>query len=144
LEEIVMKVKIILIALSLVLISTVCHANSFTLVTNKSNPVSSISAQDAKNIFLGKKSTWENGVKTVVFTQTSSPAHSSFTKNVVGKSTQQFSTFWKKALFTGMGIPPRDLSSDAQMLKAVASQTGTIGYVSADSVDGSVKTVTIR
>jgi hypothetical protein len=30
------------------------------------------------------------------------------------------------------------------MLKAIASQTGTIGYVSADSVDVSVKIVTVR
>jgi ABC-type phosphate transport system substrate-binding protein len=140
-----MKFRIIALAVLVgVLLAPAAWAADYALVTNKSNPVSSISAQDAKNIFLGKKSTWENGVKTVVFTQTSSPVHRSFSRSVVGKTPQQFSTFWKKALFTGMGIPPKDMLSDAQMLKAVASQTGTIGYVSADSVDGSVKTVNIK
>ena len=140
-----MKFRIIALAVLVgVLLAPAAWAADYALVTNKSNPVSSISGKDAKNIFLGKKSTWENGVKVVVFTNSSSLVHNSFAGNVVSKTAQQFSTFWKKALFTGMGIPPKDMSNDAQMLKAVASQTGTLGYVSASSVDGSVKTVEIR
>ena len=107
-------------------------------------PASSVSAQDARNIFLGKKSSWPNGEKIVVFTQTGTSVHSSFVSEVVGKSPQQFSTFWKKALFTGMGIPPRDLKGDAQVLKSVAAQTGAIGYISAKTPSDSVKQLEIR
>lgn len=140
-----MRFRTIAIAIILgVLLAPAAWAADYALVTNNSNPVSSISAQDAKNIFLGKKTTWPNGEKIVVFTQSGSPVHSAFTKGVVGKTSQQFSTFWKKSLFTGMGIPPRDLMGDKPMLKAVVSQSGTIGYVSADSVDGTVQIVDIR
>jgi len=128
----------------LILTSSVCFADTYVLIVNKANPETSISIQEARNIFLGKKSTWENGVKISPFTQNGSPVHGAFTKGVVGKSPQQFSTFWKKALFTGTGIPPRDFSSDASMLKSVASQSGAIGYVSAGSVNDSVKTVDLR
>jgi ABC-type phosphate transport system substrate-binding protein len=139
-----MKTNITLIALLLTLMSGVCFADGYVLIVNKANPETSISIQEARNIFLGKKSTWENGVKISVFTQSGSPVHGAFTKGVVGKSAQQFSTFWKKALFTGTGIPPRDFSSDASMLKSVASQSGAIGYVTAGSVDSTVKTVDLR
>jgi ABC-type phosphate transport system substrate-binding protein len=119
-------------------------AADYALVINKSNPVSFISAQNAKSIFLGKKTTWENGVKIVVFTQSGSPVHSAFIKGVVGKTPQQFSTFWKKALFSGMGIPPKNLSSDAQVLKSVAAQPGAISYISASTPSDSVKQLEIR
>ena len=127
-----------------VLLAPAAWAADYALVTNKSNPVSSISAQNAKNIFLGKKTTWENGVKIVVFTQSGSPVHSAFTKSVVGKTPQQFSTFWKKALFSGMGIPPRDLMGDAYILKSVAAQPGAVSYISASTLNDSVKQLKIR
>ncbi len=140
-----MKLRaIITLILAGVLFAPGAWAADYVLITSKSNPVSSLSAQDARNIFLGKKSTWPSGEKIVVFTQTQSPVHSSFVSGVVGRTPQQFSTFWKKALFTGTGIPPRDLSDDAGMLKAVAAQPGSIGYVSAGAADGTVQALEIR
>lgn len=39
----------------------------------------------------------------------------------------------------GKGKPPKELSSDADIIKFVAENPGAIGYVDAASVDGSVK-----
>ncbi|MCK5352906.1 substrate-binding domain-containing protein [bacterium] len=139
-----MKRNITLIALLLILMSGVCFADGYVLIVNKANPDTSISIQEARNIFLGKKGTWSNGLKAVVYTQSGSPVHTDFTRSVVGKTPQQFSTFWRKALFTGTGIPPADLQGDAQAIKSVAAQPGAIGYISGSSLNDSVKQLEIR
>lgn len=140
-----MRLRVIAVAiLAGVVFAPMAWAADYVLVTNRANAVSSVSAQDARNIFLGKKSSWSNGEKIVVFTQTSSPVHSTFVKQVVGKTSQQFSTFWKKALFTGTGIPPRDLKGDAQVLSTVAAQPGAVGYISDSALNDSVKRLDIR
>ncbi|MCF6178861.1 MAG: hypothetical protein L3J63_05655 [Geopsychrobacter sp.] len=69
------------------------YATDFTLIVNQANPESSISAREAKSIFLGKKSTWTNGVAVKLVQQKKSAVHKTFTKKITGKSSKQFSNF---------------------------------------------------
>lgn len=140
-----MKLKIILTILSMLTIfSSQVTAADFVLITNKANATASISKQDAKKIFLGKKTTWEDGSKIEILILPDSTAHKPFIKTVVGKSPSQFEMFWKKAVFTGTGIPPLELKDASALKDAVSAKPGTISYLPPEQLDATVKKLDIR
>ncbi|PLX81939.1 MAG: ABC transporter substrate-binding protein [Desulfuromonas sp.] len=120
------------------------QAADYVVINHRENPVSTLSAQEAKNIFLGKKSTWPEGEAITVFLQGQTAVNGSFTRGVVKKTPEQFFTYWRKALFSGTGIPPKCLAEDRAMKKSVASTPGAIGYISPEALDDTVKVVEIR
>lgn len=138
-----MKSTLIFLLLGIILYQP-CLAADFVLIVNKANPVSTLSKRDAKNIFLGKKTTWGNGESIVVAIQKAEPTSAAFTKAVVNKSSQQFLNYWRKALFTGAGILPTNLDDNAVVKKFVASEEWAISYISSASLDDTVRKVEIR
>ncbi len=142
-----MKKKILLLFVILItglLLSTQALASDLAIVVNKSNVIDSISSNELKKIFLGKKSRWENGEKIRLFCQQVGDVHKAFTKSFVKKSPQQFYTYWNKILFTGKGRPPMELKNDTEMLKFVAADQNAIGYISRDSLNEDVKEISIQ
>ena len=124
--------------------ASLVSAQDVKLIANADVPVNAISASDVKNIFLGKKSSWDNGSKITFFTTDDSAVHETFLKDYVGKSPSQFQTFWKKQVFTGKGKMPLTSANDQEMVSQVAGTGGAIGYVSAGAdVDGA-KTLSIQ
>jgi len=103
-----------------------------------------IASGDLNEIFLGKKKTWENGEKLVPAMLESGACHESFVKTFVKKTASQFSTFWKQAIFTGQGIPPKTIKSEAEMVSFVASTPGAIGYISSSTAHEGVKVLEIK
>ena len=62
-----------------------------------------------------------------------------FIDKVLSRNASQYKAYWAKLAFTGGGRPPKELGSDAEVLKKVASSADAIGFVDAGAVDGSVK-----
>ena len=136
-------IKLILIALVLGL-AVQAVAADFVVITHPGNSASSISQQDLKNIYLGKKSRWDDGSSIVVMAQKSGALTDAFISEAVGKTTQQYFIYWRKIVFTGKGTPPVEMDTDAQAKAAVASRPGAIGYIAASALDGSVKQLKVR
>jgi len=128
----------------LMVLSATTAAADIVLVVNKGNPVGSISAQDAKLIFLGNKKSWDNGEKIILYSQYDYVVRDAFTSKMLNKTGQQFATYWKKALFTGTGRPPVEVKNDVEMKKFISADPRGIGYIDSSSVDDSVKIVTVR
>ncbi len=63
-----MKLRIIALVLLAMCLGTGAIADEVVLITNLANPDKVIPARDAKNIFLGKKSTWSDGTPSVSYT----------------------------------------------------------------------------
>ena len=139
-----MRYLIFALVLAMLLVSTAALAADYVVITNKSNSATVLSQKDIKNYYLGKQTSWGDGTRVVVFTQNSSPLHATFLKQMVRKSAQQYTTYWKKSLFTGTGLPPKVFADDAEIKKAVAAQPGAIGYILASALDGSVKKLDIK
>lgn len=139
-----MRYLIMVLVLAILLVSTAALAADYVVIVNKSNPATVASQGDVKNYYLGKKTSWSDGSPIIVFTQDSSDVHVGFMKQMVRKSPQQYATYWKKSLFTGTGLPPKDFASDDDMKQAVAAQPGAIGYISASALDDSVKKLDIK
>lgn len=137
-----MKIQALVFTLLLVLhLNAAANAADVVLIVNKTNASTRIPEHEANNIFLGKKTTWSNGKKIVLVTQQNQQVHDSFAKQVLNKTAQQYALFWKKALFTGAGIPPKTVDNDAEVKAFVAGNKDAIGYISALALDGTVKKV---
>jgi ABC-type phosphate transport system substrate-binding protein len=64
-----------------------------------------------------------------------------FEKKVLNKSASQIKAYWSKLVFTGKGTPPKEVSSDAEVINLIKSNPNLIGYVDESSVTGDVKVI---
>ncbi|MFH2044541.1 MAG: hypothetical protein ABIK92_05295 [Pseudomonadota bacterium] len=144
-----MKVKglmgIFIIGLVLLVpVAGAVSAGDVQIIANKNVSLSYISSNMLKDIFLGKKNTWDNGSSINFVTLDSGQSHIDFLKDYLQKSDAQFNNYWKKQVFTGQGQMPKAFSSDKAMIDFVAGTNGAIGYVSSTADTGSVKTITVK
>lgn len=118
-------------------------AEEAVLVVHRDNPVSSLELAEVRAIFLGKKVFWEDGNRIEVLLQKSGETHQRFSQNTLGKSPRQLSIYWKRILFSGEGIPPREVAGDGELLDIIAANAKAIGYIDAVVQDSRVKPVSI-
>ncbi|MDM7860477.1 phosphate ABC transporter substrate-binding protein [Alteromonas sp. ASW11-36] len=101
-----------------------------------------IDAKQVQRIFLGKEKKFSDGAESIPVNQIAdSSVRSDFDTTVLGRSSSQVSAYWSKLVFTGKGVPPKEVTNDAEVLALVAKNPSAIGYVDAASVDSSVKVV---
>jgi ABC-type phosphate transport system substrate-binding protein len=111
------------------------HADIAVIVSSKSS-TASMTGDEISQIYLGKSTAMkpiDNAEK--------SPVRSQFYSKVAGKDESQVKAIWSKLVFTGKATPPKELSSDGEVVKAVAADPNAIGYVDKSAVDSSVKVV---
>lgn len=118
---------------------SVCQAED-TIVLNPASSVASVSEDQLKDYFLGKKVGWEDGSKVIVVMTKDGPSNDSLMKRL-GKNPQQFQTGWKKLVFTGKGSMPEQVDSDDAVVAFVAKTPGAIGLVDKAKVKDGVKAI---
>ena len=138
-----MTVSRIISILLLLLWSGPALAGEAVLVVHRDNPVSSLEIAEVRAIFLGKKVFWDDGNGIEVLLQKSGETHQSFSQKTLGKSPRQLSMYWKRILFSGEGIPPREVNGDGEMLETIAANIKGIGYIDSSVKDNRVKPVSI-
>ncbi|MCY7295919.1 phosphate ABC transporter substrate-binding protein [Alteromonas sp. a30] len=113
--------------------------SEIAVIVNPSN-ANAVDVDEIKRIFLGKQSSFADGsLATPIDQPEGSAPVEEFNQKVLSRSSSQLKAYWSKLIFTGKGKPPQKLGSDAEVIKAVASEADKIGYVNASAVDGSVK-----
>lgn len=137
------KTTLSLMAISAVSASLLFSAVALAEVAIIANPASGASeldAKTAKKLFLGKaKSIPGMSSFTLVGQDDDSPTKAKFTKSITKKNLKKYKAYWSKMIFSGKGIPPKELANDAEVKAYVASHADAIGYVDASVVDDSVK-----
>lgn len=107
-------------------------AGTFTLIANPSVKVKEVSRADLSNMFLKRRLSWSPGLRVIPVDQPlPSPTRQAFSTRVHKKNATAVSAFWEQQIFSGADIPPRILSSDAEVVAFVRSTVGAVGYVSA-------------
>lgn len=114
-----------------------------TVIVNGASPVADLSEDDLKDYYLGKKANWPDGSKVVVVVLKDGPSHEKL-MGKLGKSSSQFSTGWKKLVFTGKGAMPEQVGSEDELVAFVAKTPGAIGYADAGKVKDGVKAVPVK
>ena len=124
-------------------ISFSSHAE-LVLIVHPSNDAA-LDSKTAQRIFLGKESKFSNGKEVLPINQVpESSSRALFDSETLGRSSTQVAAYWSKLVFTGKGIPPKELNNDAEVLEVVAHNENAIGYVDSASVTAAVKAISLN
>ena len=127
---------------ALLLSSAIVHSESVVVVVSSTSPVSKLDKEQVANLFLGKSSSYPDGSAAVPIEQTdATAAHNEFHKSITEKSAAQLKAYWSKMIFLGKGMAPKEVVSNADLLKLLAGNPAMIGYVDKTAADKSVKIV---
>lgn len=124
--------------------ASLASAAEVKIIANPSIRASAISGDELKQIFLGAKSTTDDGSKAEPVIEKDGSAHEEFVKKYLGKTASALDSYYKRLLFTGQGAMPKSFSSDAEVAAYVARTKGAIGYVSAGTSTPGVKVLEVR
>lgn len=132
-------------ALLAVLFSPVASmAEDVLIIANGSATVSSLAQDDIRQIFLGQKTTWDDGTKIIFVVQDTTGAEDAFLRTFLQKTASQYDRYWKEQVFTGQGKAPYSFSSNRELVEFVSRTPGAIGYVSAATDTGNTKVITVH
>ena len=123
--------------------STVAMAD-VAIISNPDDNIGKIDTYNVKNIFLGERKSFPNGLNANPVNQTQgSPARKIFFHNILGITEQAHESHWlrklKKRSMRTTAHPPEEAGSYTDVLKTVANTSGGIGYIDASMVNDSVK-----
>lgn len=121
-------------------LSGVIHANAEVAIIVHPDNSASFTDDEIKRIFLGKTKSFPNGEKATPVTPEDNAAADDFNKKVLNKSSSQVKAYWSKLVFTGKGMPPKELTS-GDLISEVSSNPEFIGYIDASQVTDKVKVV---
>jgi ABC-type phosphate transport system substrate-binding protein len=108
--------------------SPVTHA--VDVITNITADTASITTAQLRRIYSMRQVKWANGVPITIFVLSSTNlTHQKFCKDTLRLFPYQLDRIWNKLTFSGMGIAPTIVSSKDELIKAVKSTTGAIGYI---------------
>ncbi|GEJ59548.1 substrate-binding domain-containing protein [Anaeromyxobacter diazotrophicus] len=106
----------------------------FKVVIHEDCPVTELSREQLSRLFLGKAAEWPDGTRAdPVDQREGSAAREAFTHAVHRRSVSAVKLQWQHAIFSGRGVPPREVSGDAAVLEHVRTHPGAVGYVSASA-----------
>ena len=133
---------VLILNTSLLLSIATAQAEPIVVIVSATSPVAKLDKEQVANLFLGKSSSYPDGSAAVPNEQTDgAPAHEEFHKSITEKSASQLKSYWSKMIFSGKGTAPKEVASNAELLKLLASNPAMIGYVDKAAADKTVKVV---
>ncbi|HEY5610545.1 MAG TPA: hypothetical protein VIL97_05015 [Thermoanaerobaculia bacterium] len=117
----------------------------FHVIVNRANPVSSLTRSELSAMFMKRTRSWPDRGEIVPVDQTArSSVRGEFSRAIHLKSVAYVVRYWQRLIFSGRGIPPRELVSDAAVIELVSANRTAIGYVDRDTPLGDdVKAITV-
>jgi ABC-type phosphate transport system substrate-binding protein len=101
------------------------------------NPASApLSKEQVADIYLARNRAW-----TPIDQAAGSAIYAEFYMKATGRDAAQVKAIWSKILFTGRGVPPKQLLDSAAVKKAVAANPNAVGYIEKSAVDATVKVI---
>lgn len=101
-----------------------------------------ITKDDVQKIYLAKTKTFPGGKPANAVDQTEgSKVRVEFMTKVIDKDEAQMKSYWSRLIFTGKGVPPQVVASDADVKAIVKKDPNAIGFIDVISVDDGVKVV---
>jgi len=122
------------------------QTGAYKVVVNTSQPANTIDKAVLADIFQGKSTRWHDGSRIVpVDHSTQSPVRVTFTREVLGLSMPAAMSYWMRQVSGGGLRPPMVKETDEDVLAFVASNSGSIAYVSEDAdLPAAVKVLKIQ
>jgi len=112
------------------------RAGEIVVVGHPDLPVDTLTVAELKRIYIGEETFLADVKLQPIDYSHPGPLAEAFLGAVVGMDPPHFHGWWVKEVFHGSGIPPRPAGDVAEVLRLVASEPGSIGYVPAESLVG--------
>lgn len=119
-------------------------AQDVVLIVNPSVTENSVSREEAKNILLGNRTKWESAGNIKVVLLADGAVHDKAIQQFTQRTSEQFDKFWKKQVFTGKGIMPPQVKTDAEVIDYVAKTPGAFGYIAREGATAKVKILPVQ
>lgn len=111
------------------------------VIVNPTND-SAMTSDDIAKLYLGKTKKFTNGQNAIPLDRSEgSDIRVKFLESTVNKDESQMKSYWSRLIFTGKGVPPKVLETDAEVKELVSRNPDTIGYIDSSAVDDSVKVI---
>jgi hypothetical protein len=116
----------------------------FRVVSHLDNATGPVERQFLADAFLKKATTWPDGqIILPIDLRYGTAVRHRFSEQVLRRSAAAIRSYWQQRIFTGRGVPPPELESDAAVLRYVQSHRGAVGYVSESAETSAVKVITV-
>lgn len=121
-----------------------CAMAEVVVVVSPLSSVTAMSQNQVSDIFLGKASRFPNGDRAVPLDlEEGSDERNQFYMKYAGKSPAQLRAHWSKIVFTGKGLPPKEVLHSQEIKKLISENHNLIGYMDRSMVDAKVKVVAV-
>jgi hypothetical protein len=130
------------LALALAMLYGSATAGELVVIVSAKRAALSMNAGQVADIFLAQAERFPDGDNaTPLDLPIDSPLRLQFYARVTGKSPALVRAYWTKMVFTGRGLPPREVASSVAMRRQVAANVSLIGYIDSAALDDSVRVV---
>jgi ABC-type phosphate transport system substrate-binding protein len=118
-------------------------SGDLAIIVNKAAPVSALSGDDLRVIYLGRRETWSDGSKVIAIVPAlETPEAQMLLKTVCHMAPGDYKKYFMQMAFQGKSFAMVKTAPSAAVVKALVSQTpGAIGVVRVSQVDTSVNVV---
>ncbi len=128
--------------LLLIVAAGAVRAEGIAVVGHESVP--RLDAATVQRIFTGRVVEF-NGVQiTAVNLARGSSLRGRFLASFVGQDEEKYVAYWTVRRFVGLGMPPAELASSAEVIQFVSRRPGAVGYVDASEVTPGVKVLLLK
>ena len=140
---IVSRVLAIMLAFSVMGFVQQSYADYIVVVNPKNN--TTLTQKQIQRIFLGKLKTFPGaGIAIPIDLPQKSDVRAEFSEQVIKKDMRQVSSYWSRLIFTGKGLPPKQVNSSEEAKQLVARNPDAIAYIDASLLDDSVKRISVK
>jgi hypothetical protein len=116
----------------------------FRVIVHPSNPSVSITRNFLAQAYLKKISSWPHReLIRPVDQRRDSPTRLRFTQTVLERSPIAVRNYWQQIIFSGRGVPPPEVETDAVVVGFVLRHPGALGYVAAGADLEGAKPITV-
>ncbi|MGB1263432.1 MAG: hypothetical protein ACPG52_11010 [Cognaticolwellia sp.] len=106
------------------------QAYSIDIISNSTADTASLSVTQLRRIYSMRQVRWPNGTPIVVYVLASNHSlHQQFCQEQLRLFPYQLDRIWNKLTFSGYGVAPIKMATEDELIEAVRSTKGAIGYV---------------
>lgn len=108
------------------------------------NNSAALTKKEISKIFLKKLKTYPNKKKVIAINlPQNNTTRNAFEAAVLNKTSSQVKAYWAKLLFSGKGNPPKELSTEKEVMAFIANNINAIAYIDSANIDESVKVLEV-
>lgn len=118
-------------------------AEDIVVIANRDVSITRLDRDSLRAIFAMRQRTWPDGQAVHVFVlPNDSDVHAAFAKERLAVFPHQLQLAWDRMVFSGTGQAPHRIRTQQEMLEAIASTAGSIGYIAREYLDERVQVIT--